>query len=618
MRDIHQKYLNNLAECHCLARANHFSYDESDEAVLRKISENSSNSYRLRLENDAILNEILYSRSAADLTREDVVELEELADQLFTLISQNDLGTSYKIHQLLLEYAELKNDRDLRIRELYHLGVGLYYMSPRMAEMSINPAGRQTTEYLMEGAKYLSQLEDIEDEKTRVHVIRCVANLYLAEESINASHRPCEPFDRITGYPAFKKRFDEIMAVLTSPYYRALVPSFNWEAAVHNLHFNRSLYYFFIRSHDCPEILQDVLESAEYIYRHRQPDYAHSVKEARINYIRAATRWKAGLAEITEPVEVLLEALSHADKNDYTAGGITLNLQMPLYLEYTSKLMTPQQREPYDKQISEHIDGIDRYLKNAPLNEYNYLIMQIVADTIRYRAQQHEPLHKRLFDYLLFCHSPTYIHVRMAASLSRKLFERMVDTGDQALIGAFGITDMAEIRARREELCERVYNCSLYHDIGKVMLLDYVGIYSRKLLDEEFAAIQLHSHMGSFLMRGFDPVERSYAALYHHRYYDGTGGYPADVPPCPPEYKLIADIASISDSIEAATDNIGRCYSAAKSFDTIVRELREGSGTRYAPHVVALFDDEAFYRQLESELHSERRSTYLEIYRDKR
>ena len=616
MREIYQKYLDNLEECHRLARANHFPATEDDDSIVRQISENSASAYRLRRENDVLLDEILYSRRAEDLTEEDVVQLEELADKLFTLLSQNDLGISYKIHQLLLEYAELKNDRNLRVRELFHLGVGLYYMSPRMTELSINPCGKQATDYLLEGASYIEHLEDFDDEWARIQVLRCFVNTYLTDEDINAHHRPCEPFDRLSGYPAFKKRFDEIMAVLTSPRYRALAPSFNWDAAIYNLHFNHCLYYFNIRSHNRPDIIHDVMQSAEYIYSHTANDRSQAIKNPRVEYFYAATRWKAGLIELTEVIDVLLQSIASADKDDYSARGITLNLQMPLYLEYTYKLLPTEKREPYALQVLKIVRGVQRYLKNAPLNEYHTMITQIIGDTILYRAQINKSLHKRLFEYLLFCHSPTYVHVRMTASLGRKIFLRMAETESKALIGLFGINDIAEIRARKDELANRVYNCSLYHDIGKVMLLDCVGIYNRRLLDEEFSFIQLHSYVGSFLMRKFDSRELSHVALHHHRFYDGSGGYPTNVPPCPPEYKVLADISSVSDSIEAATDNIGRCYSAAKSFADIVDELRQGSGTRYAPYVVELFDDREFYDMLESELHQERRQTYLEIYRD--
>ena len=52
------------------------------------------------------------------------------------------------------------------------------------------------------------------------------------------------------------------------------------------------------------------------------------------------------------------------------------------------------------------------------------------------------------------------------------------------------------------------------------------------------------------------------------------------------------------DSLDAATDNIGRCYNLAKPFRTLLEELRAQSGTRYAPNVVALFEDERFCQQL--------------------
>ena len=97
------------------------------------------------------------------------------------------------------------------------------------------------------------------------------------------------------------------------------------------------------------------------------------------------------------------------------------------------------------------------------------------------------------------------------------------------------------------------------------------------------------------------------AALYHHCYYNGKGGYPNDVPSCPPEIKGIVDALSVADSLDAATDNIGRCYNLAKPFRTLLEELRAQSGTRYAPNVVALFEDERFCQQLAENTDAERK-----------
>ena len=71
------------------------------------------------------------------------------------------------------------------------------------------------------------------------------------------------------------------------------------------------------------------------------------------------------------------------------------------------------------------------------------------------------------------------------------------------------------------------------------------------------------------------------AALYHHCYYNGKGGYPKDVSSCPPEIKGIVDALSVADSLDAATDNIGRCYNLAKPFRTLLGELRAQSGTSW-------------------------------------
>ena len=74
------------------------------------------------------------------------------------------------------------------------------------------------------------------------------------------------------------------------------------------------------------------------------------------------------------------------------------------------------------------------------------------------------------------------------------------------------------------------------------------------------------------------------------------------------------DALSVADSLDAATDNIGRCYNLAKPFRTLLEELRAQSGTRYAPNVVALFEDERFCQQLAENTDAERKRVYLQVY----
>lgn len=290
MKKIYHQYLNNIHECHRLAKANRFSVNEKEDAVLETIAEHARQMYRLRLENDDILKQGVFSKTAETLTPEDAKDLQDFADFLHDFNLQDDVGIAYKVHQLLLGYAKRIGDRDLYIRELYYSGVSLFYLTPPISSLGINPNGEEITAYFREGADYITQLEEIQSETTRAYVIRCVANLFLGDEMINGPHTPGAPYDGAQGYAHFKKLFDKIMGIVESPYYQKLVPGYDWDALLHNLHFNRCTYYFALQRDDLPGMIPDMLESAEYLYEHKRKSRDDSIKGVRVDYLYAAVR----------------------------------------------------------------------------------------------------------------------------------------------------------------------------------------------------------------------------------------------------------------------------------------------------------------------------------------
>ena len=76
------------------------------------------------------------------------------------------------------------------------------------------------------------------------------------------------------------------------------------------------------------------------------------------------------------------------------------------------------------------------------------------------------------------------------------------------------------------------------------------------------------------------------------------------------------DALTVADSLDAATDDIGRCYTAAKPLEKLIEELRAQKGSRYAPAVVELFDDPDFCTEFRRKLYESRQSVYLEVYRE--
>lgn len=616
MMELYQKYLDNLNEGHELVKKNLFATADSKDALLRQIRENSRRTYELRRENDSILEKLIDSRRAEELTDKEVTDLLEFADKLYAFLQQNDIGTSYRVHRLVYDYAERKGDFDLRIRQLYNLGTNLYYLNLQMAELGVNLYGKEVADYLRQAADYLDRCHEIENEETKGYILRCLSNMWLADEKTSCAHQPCIPFDLISTYPAFKQYFDSMMALYTDPEFRALLPDFPWERAIYNLHYNRCQYCQKIQKHHPRAIMEDVFESAQYVYEHYSQfsQQNASVQDGEVVYFYTAIKCKLGLITLPEMVDVLIALAESADPNDFSVAGITLNLQIPLYLEYAYHAMTDEQRAPYLEKLSVISKATNDYLLRTPHNEFSNVVTRAVGESIRFRMNHNKSLSRQMFNALLFCHPPTYIHVHMTATLSRKLMIHMAKTVPEKLVGIYDLHDAEAIRARADELGGRVFLSALYHDVGKLMLLDYISIYGRKLLDEEFTAIKLHSQIGSALMDHLDAPELSAVSLHHHRYYNGQGGYPQNCPPCPERFKAFVDIVTVCDSIEAATDDIGRSYSVAKSFSQIIEELRSESGTRYSPDVVALFDDEEFFQSVEQDLYNERKDIYYHVY----
>ena len=76
--------------------------------------------------------------------------------------------------------------------------------------------------------------------------------------------------------------------------------------------------------------------------------------------------------------------------------------------------------------------------------------------------------------------------------------------------------------------------------------------------------------------------------MTHHLWHDGTRGY-QNVPQT--KNRPFADILAIADSLDAATDYLGRPYKSCKTVDQLVEEFRAGAGTRYGPEAVAALSD---------------------------
>ena len=126
----------------------------------------------------------------------------------------------------------------------------------------------------------------------------------------------------------------------------------------------------------------------------------------------------------------------------------------------------------------------------------------------------------------------------------------------------------------------------------------------------------MHPQLGADMLSA-NPVFLPYrdVVLGHHKRYDGKGGYPTNFDNVDSVWKPIIDLITICDCIDAATDYLGRNYQRAKSFGTILGELKEGAGTWYHPGYVALMEDSIdLFEKLQDLTEKQREIIFYETY----
>ena len=599
-----ERYIQNLRQVRTLSRPQ-FPPETAPEALLETIQGNAVRCFERMKENNALLGELVYTRDAKTLSDDNIAELEEAAGRLFNYANSEDCGVAYKIHELLLKAARFRDNVPMIIRELYYNGITLHYINVRDEDHDVNLLWPRIHAFFLEGANYIARYEEL-DKETRQYVIRCVGNIRMA-----VSRRTKENCRR------YQELFETALRIIESPYYQELDPDIPWQRYIYAMHMDQMTELAYLRENDDPMVAERVLRSASYVYEHQSANRGEEsrLQNWRVSYFYHAALYHAGKGTARAVVEDLLEMIDQTGEWDYSPDGINRNLTGAAYLFNYEAFLSAQDRAELADRIAQERAAAHRYLDEMPVNEYPRVASVAVRELILVQSDREKNDNRKILESILSGHKPTFVHSTMVAHLTRVLLRRMVETNPAALIGLLGCKTAAEVQARKPELLQTAYDCGLYHDVGKSAVIMYIDTNSRSLLEEEFCCIQSHPVIGYGLLReaGYEEYLAP-AALYHHCFYNGRGGYPRDVPPCPQNIKGIVDVLTVADSLDAATDNIGRCYNRAKPLRTLVGELQAQSGTRYAPDVVALFRDETFCEALAQKMDAERKKIYLHVY----
>ena len=151
------------------------------------------------------------------------------------------------------------------------------------------------------------------------------------------------------------------------------------------------------------------------------------------------------------------------------------------------------------------------------------------------------------------------------------------------------VAALGEVLARAagcdQEAIETVQVGGLLHDIGKIGIPEAVLNKPDRLTDEEWLLMRSHPDIGARILapvtalRAIIPIVR-----HHHERWDGQG-YPLRL--AGEETPLVARIICLCDAYDTMVSD--RPYRRGLGHDEAVHRLREGAGTQFDPHLVAVF-----------------------------
>ncbi len=617
--NIYDQYINNLTEIRALSNPSLDDIEDAD-AYRDMLRENFIRIGMIAAENRKFLDEDLFPVLNSDepLSKEQIEALEDFCDKLFSASELVNLDTAIidMVTDRLLEDAVDKGDFEAQIRYM-DLNISVAYALMNMTGR-ITAYPEISKGYRLKGFKMgdffssllsIDRLSSIEDQECRELVLINSRFLCVFFENYIDPENNGKDLSLL----------EECLLVCDNPSYHELVPDFDWGYQRFRLleYYASSTDYNNTRGFDKDQ-LETIYQRTKELWNlwHSEPEYYAEFEDERyLKIMLTRNRFLAGRITKAQYLQELKEIFDNRIADNFDMCGIAENILLPTEIMclFEGKTLTDDEKAIINDLVPKVIDYIFQ-MSNSGILSYS---LEYTSKFIEHFVEVPDGIHfdDLLLDMLAAMHPPTYVHSMMDASLSACLCSHLIELHPELFLGIFDYNTIDDVRENQEMLIQFAYNAALCHDAGKLFIIDVVFVYGRKLQDMEFDLIKTHPTMGAALLSKY-PSTKDYAeiALGHHIWYDNSRGYPEEFDTSKSPLKTIIDIVLCADCLDAATDTIGRSYNRGKTIDDFVEELKEGTGTRYAPWLIELFSKEMVRADLEYLLTEGREQNYRGTY----
>ena len=591
MEAYQERYIENIRAIDSL---NDFgsTADEGFSAWYERHPANAARREALRQENIRILNDsffpVLDHLHDADETT--LKSLEEFGEALMDWKNNLDCGLYVLIHDALLSRSRVRKDRSGVIRELYRLGMGIYYQNKMI--QGLEPERKnsflfQNELIFTEGGSYLKYFENIPDDDTKGYIIRSLANIAIC----------CEDRRRRVAVSS------RILKIVQDPHYRSLAPSLPWDVFLRKTHQQMSANRDVLsKGNFTPEELAEVLDSCMAVF---EPEKETDNPNVRWLWPYYEMQYSCGLVGLEATLERMETLIRSAPEGQYDTSALYAAVQLPVYygrlLRDNPQVSGRKEREKFLAEAYRHMIGTVMSIPLDQRDDYFYYALNLII-TDYYEIPAVESYRSVTMKLMKKLGGPLYIRSlrvsRLMEAWSGFIIDEIPDFFDE-LPFLSGISSAAE---KHRAVIEYAGMCGLYHDFGLIKMNAARISEIRMRFEREDLLWQLHPLSGYDDLKARASTERfADIALGHHAWYSGGGGFPQEYVRTGSVYRQMTDVA-------AAAVRLAECDPAV--FDETAAEMMKQGRTVFSPIVVSflnvpecrnafldiLKDDETLYR----------------------
>ncbi len=539
---------------------------------------------------------------------EEIRELDDFADHLLVGARQLDLVLNYMIRAALVTYARKWEKRDMLIRELYQMGMALFYMQSTITYSSQVLYSWKMSLVFGEAASYIRMYDAIEDIETRGYIHRAMGNLALAYSwnDEEGARRKIQAIRRS-------------MQILSDPVYREKTPSLPWELYIEKSHRERITAMGYLRMMGNTEHVQDVvsevLESTVYV---REKELEKSRKRGKSLAIRWLAQYEiaqyhCGIFSLGHLLGELEKLYVKRNSKDITFDGIETNLFIPAI--YSQYLRGDEALRHQKKQVVQYMyHGAARYVRSMSFDQLDAKISRNLTEISLVFIEYPDGLLLKdfLVELVASRHPELYVEFLMTGKLTHFLAERIIESHPEFLTSLPGCESAEQVRKQKEKILHFAYEAGLLAETGLLSVTHLVEIPVRSWFEEEKRIYETHVYAGRNILAECESTKRyAQTAFGYHRYYNERGGYPEAYSRRENEYQAITDIVSAASCLIRRMKRLGlsaKYRSSAETeqpvfavdfvrvrelFSKALAEVCAQSGTRFSPDVAACLAENA-------------------------